>query len=101
MPDLPECLAKNRKYCLRGPKLACMVTKLGMGVQLSSLKALCVGYWAGMGGWCLLGVPVRILQLFDHPTLQGKEGGLISMTIMGPYMGIWAYTHAGNTDSFL
>jgi len=39
-------------------------------VQLSSLKALCVGYWAGMGGWCLLGVPVRILQLFDHPTRE-------------------------------
>jgi len=33
--------------------------------------------------------------------LQGKEGGLNSMTIMEPYMGIWAYTHAGNTDSFL
>ena len=32
--------------------------------------------------------------------LQGKEGGLNSMTIMGPYMGIWAYTHAGNTDGF-
>ena len=55
--NLVKCLKENGRCCLGGPKPARTATKLGMGVHLSGLKALCVGNWAGVGGWVSAGRP--------------------------------------------